>query len=148
MKASNGAGGAGLRNRSLRRKIASFALIGVMNTGIDAGAFAVFLAMQVPVLVANLMAWCCGVSFSFVMNARLTFVPTIGHAGWHAFLRFAATGAVVSLLCSTVILALLSDMIGIWPAKGLAIVIGAVLGFIAAQWSIEGTAGPGRSVVR
>ncbi len=148
MKAPGGVSEAGLRERSLRRKVASFALIGVMNTGIDAGAFAIFLAMQVPVLLSNLLAWCCGVSFSYMMNTRLTFVSANGVARWQAFVRFAATGALVSLLCSTVILALLSNAIGIWPAKGLAIVIGAVLGFIAAQWSIEGTARPGGSVVR
>lgn len=128
--------------RGLRRKAVSFALIGVANTAVDALAFVLFLAVDAPMLLANLLAWCCGVSVSFALNSRWTFDPAPGLAARHGFLRFVATGASVSLLCSTGFLALLAPAVGVWPAKAAAVAAGAILGFFAARWSIEGRPTP------
>jgi putative flippase GtrA len=121
-------------------KALSFGLIGVLNTVVDATAFALLLWLGLPVLAANFLAWMCGVTLSYNLNSRFTFQDRRNRGRAPAWLRFAATGGAVNLLCSTLLLSGLSDVIGIWPAKALAVAIGAVLGFRAARWSIEGKA--------
>jgi len=128
------------RPRDTETKALSFGLIGVLNTVADATAFALLLWLGLPVLAANLLAWMCGVTLSYNLNSRFTFQDRRNRGRAPAWLRFAATGGAVNPLCSTLLLSGLSDVIGIWPAKALAVAIGAVLGFLAARWSIEGKA--------
>jgi len=123
--------------RSVPQKALRFGLIGVANTALDAGVFGALLQAGTPVLLANLAGWTAGVCLSFWANSRWTFQPAAGPLP-QRFARFAASGAAVSLLTSSVILASLSGSLGVWPAKAIAIAVGAVLGFIAARWSIEG----------
>lgn len=128
------------RPRNAGTKVLSFGLIGVLNTVADATAFALLFWLGLPVLVANFLAWTCGVTLSYNLNSRFTFQDRRNRGQAPAWLRFAATGGAVNLLCSTLLLSGMSDVIGIWPAKALAVAIGAVLGFLAARWSIEGKA--------
>lgn len=130
--------------RPLSHKALRFGLIGVANTALDAAVFGLLLQAGAQVLLANLGGWTAGVCLSFWANSRWTFraAPTPLPL---RFVRFAASGAAVSLLTSTLILAALSGLTGPWPAKALAIAIGAILGFLAARWSIEGRARPRRA---
>jgi putative flippase GtrA len=122
---------------TLPRRALRFGVIGVANTALDALVFGVLLQAGVAMLLANLAGWGAGVCLSFWANSRWTFQASSGSLP-RRFARFALSGAAVSLLTSTVILASLSGSLGAWPAKAIAIAIGAVLGFIAARWSIEG----------
>jgi putative flippase GtrA len=122
------------------QKALSFGLIGVLNTATDAATFAMFLWLGLPVLVANFLAWVCGVTLSYNLNARFTFQAKTSRGRVPTWLRFAAAGGAVNLLCSTLLLSGLSGLIGIWPAKALSVAVGAVLGFLAARWSLEGRA--------
>ena len=123
--------------RPLSHKALRFGLIGIANTALDAAVFAVLLQAGVAVLLANLGGWTVAVCLSFWANSRWTFQAQ-GAATPLRFLRFALSGAAVSLIGSTVILASLTSLLGVWPAKAIAVAVGAVLGFLAARWSIEG----------
>lgn len=126
--------------RPLSHKALRFGLIGVANTALDAAVFGLLLQAGAQVLLANLGGWMAGVCLSFWANSRWTFQAQ-GTPMPIRFLRFALSGAAVSLLTSTAILASLTGLLGVWPAKAIAIAVGAVLGFLAARWSIEGRRG-------
>jgi putative flippase GtrA len=126
--------------RPLSHKALRFGLIGVANTALDAAVFGLLLQAGAQVLLANLGGWMAGVCLSFWANSRWTFQAQ-GAPAPIRFLRFALSGAAVSLLTSTAILASLTGLLGVWPAKAIAIAVGAVLGFLAARWSIEGRRG-------
>lgn len=130
--------------RPLPQRALRFGLIGVANTALDVAVFGAVMQAGGAPLLANLAGWGAGVCLSFWANSRWTFraAPTPLPL---RFVRFAASGAAVSLLTSTLILAALSGLTGPWPAKALAIAIGAILGFLAARWSIEGRARPRRA---
>lgn len=123
--------------RPLSHKALRFGLIGVANTALDAAVFGVLLQAGAAVLLANLGGWIVAVCLSFWANSRWTFQAQ-ATAMPIRFLRFALSGAAVSLIGSTLILASLTGLLGVWPAKAIAVAVGAVLGFLAARWSIEG----------
>ena len=60
--------------RRADRRLVRFALVGVLNTGVD---FAVFLTLfygfAVPLLVANSLGYLTGLANSYLLNSRWTF---------------------------------------------------------------------------
>lgn len=121
----------------LFRKARRFALVGLINACIDFAAFASLIMLSVRPLAANVLAWAIAVSCSFVVNSRWTFDrPQTAPLGF-SFLRFALSGAVITLGSSTLAVYLLPLLIGVLPAKLVGIAVGAVLNFFAARWSIE-----------
>lgn len=68
-----------LRGRPILLKATSFALIGVVNTGVDFGLFALgYFYFGLPIIVANALSWMVAVSGSYVMNSRITFAAESG----------------------------------------------------------------------
>jgi putative flippase GtrA len=123
--------------RTLAQKALRFGIVGVANTGVDLAVFAGLVALATPVLLANVLAWLVAVCFSYAINSRWSFErDTTLHEGW-AFLRFFSFGALISLGVSSLAVALLPPLIGLWPAKLLGVIVAAVLNFFAAHWSIE-----------
>lgn len=65
--------------RDVLTKVASFGLVGVVNTGIDLAVFLVFRNIIGWALVpANVAAWLVAVSASYVMNSYTTFAAESG----------------------------------------------------------------------
>jgi putative flippase GtrA len=114
-----------------------FALVGVFNTTIDLAVFALLVAASMNPLAANILAWAAAVSFSYLVNARWTFARAEGLSHVRSFLRFAGSGALISLGVSSLAIVMLSQAIGVWPAKILGVAIATALNFVAARWSIE-----------
>ena len=129
---------AGKPQRSTGNKIVRFALVGLVNTGIDLAAFFLLLRLAVPALVANVGGWFVAVLFSFVANRLWSFERDPDIRLHHSFLRFVSLGALISLGVSSLSIAVLAGTIGVWPAKIIGVVAAAVLNFLAARWSIEG----------
>ncbi|NUS21040.1 GtrA family protein [Mesorhizobium sp. M2D.F.Ca.ET.185.01.1.1] len=129
---------AGQPQRSTGDKIVRFALVGLVNTGIDLTAFFLLLKLAAPALAANVGAWLAAVLFSFVANRFWSFERDPGIRLHHSFLRFVSLGALISLGVSSLSIAVLAGAVGVWPAKIIGVVIAAVLNFLAARWSIEG----------
>jgi len=121
----------------LSTKAIRFAVVGIANSGIDFLVFAVLTWMGLAALLANVLAWAVAVSFSFAVNSRWTFESARNLRREKSFLRFALSGAAISLGSSSLALVLLSPFIGVLPAKLVGIVVGAILNFFAARWSIE-----------
>jgi len=124
--------------RSTGSKIIRFALVGLANTCIDLAAFFLLLKLAAPPLAANVGAWLVAVLFSFVANGFWSFERNANIALHHSFLRFVSLGALISLGVSSLSIAALAGVIGVWPAKIGGVIVAAVLNFLAARWSIEG----------
>ncbi|WP_295809951.1 GtrA family protein [uncultured Nitratireductor sp.] len=125
------------QNRPLSSKLSRFAVVGVLNTAIDFATFTALVAMSVVPLLANFLGWMVAVIFSFAVNSRWTFERGERFNLHGAFARFAVSGSVISLGSSTLAVYLLPALTGLFAAKLIGIVIGAILNFFAARWSIE-----------
>ena len=129
---------AGQPQRSTGNKIVRFALVGLVNTGLDLTAFFLLLKLAVPALAANVGAWFVAVLFSFVANRFWSFERDPGIRLHHSFMRFVSLGALISLGVSSLSIATLVGTAGVGPAKIIGVVAGAVLNFLAARWAIDG----------
>jgi putative flippase GtrA len=116
--------------RPLVLKAASFGLIGVVNAAIDASVFFLTLAVATSSLVAaNLAAWFTAVSFSYVMNSRITFAAESGRQfRLRDYLRFVASG-IVGVVANTAMLLFAAQHVSLWVAKLLAILVSFVVNF-------------------
>ncbi|TPM36847.1 GtrA family protein [Mesorhizobium sp. B2-3-4] len=130
--------GADQPGRSTGSKIVRFAIVGLANTVIDLASFFLMLKLHVPPLPANVAAWFIAVLFSFVANGFWSFERNEAIRLHDAFLRFLSLGALISLGVSSLSIALLAGITGVWPAKIGGVIVAAVLNFLAARWSIEG----------
>ncbi|QPC90967.1 GtrA family protein [Mesorhizobium sp. INR15] len=124
--------------RSTGDKIIRFAVVGLANTAIDLAVFTLLVSLHALPLAANLGAWVVAVAFSFAANSFWSFERDRAIPLHNAFFRFISLGALISLGVSSLSLALLAGVIGVWPAKIGGVVVAAVLNFLAARWSIEG----------
>src|SRR5690606_31520628 len=93
-----------LQPRRLSSKAVRFAAVGIANSGID---FAVFTALAwagIPALIANVLAWAVAVTFSYAVNSRWTFEADEALGKQKSFIRFALSGAAISLGSSSLAL--------------------------------------------
>jgi putative flippase GtrA len=116
--------------RALALKAASFAAIGLINTGID---FAVFWTeVQYwgwKLVPANMLSWLVAMSFSYVMNSFITFGPESGRTlRWRDYLTFAASG-VAGMIASTAALVALAYVTPLLLAKLISILVSFAVNF-------------------
>ncbi len=111
-------------------KAFNFAMVGVVNTAIDAVIF--FLALRFltdSLVAANVLAWLVAVSCSYVMNSFTTFAAESGRKLRRKdYLRFVASG-VLAVTASTITVVLAAKFVPIWAAKGLAIGVSFAVNF-------------------
>lgn len=135
------------------RKAISFGLIGVVNTFVDAGVFAIayallsrpeaaarFFAMFEAacgcdsvrigtLVVANVLAWLVAVSSSYVMNSYITFAAESGRQlRRRDYLRFVASG-LAGVVANTTTLVIAAHFVPVWMAKALSIAVSFVVNF-------------------
>jgi putative flippase GtrA len=125
----------------LIKKAGSFAAIGVVNTLIDFGAFA--LAVEVlglPLVPANVLAWSIAVSGSYVMNSYTTFAAESGRQlSLRAYGAFVASG-IVGLVANTTALVLASFVLPVLLAKVVAIGVSFLVNFTLSHIVVFGAA--------
>jgi putative flippase GtrA len=134
-------------------KAVSFASIGVINAGVNAVVFWLFLrllaasaplaaavgrlagvcgcvsAENAGVILANVVAWAVAVTGSYVMNAKITFAAESGRRlTWAAYASFAASG-VLGLIAETGALLAAKTVMPVMVAKVVAIGAGFVVNF-------------------
>ena len=123
--------------RAVVLKAASFAIVGVVNTGIDFSVFwtaARYLGW--PLVPANVLAWLVAVSFSYVMNSFITFGPESGHTlRWRDYLTFAASG-VAGMVASTSALFALTYVVPLVIAKLLSILVSFSANFLLSHFVV------------
>ena len=135
------------------RKAVSFALIGLINTAVDATVFFLVYAYltgsapltrlfaaaaglcrcgaaeDLALVAANVTAWLVAMTFSYVMNSTITFAAESGRKlRFKAYAAFAASG-VLGVIANTATLVLAAQVLPVWAAKGCAILVSFVVNF-------------------
>ncbi|MGB9368962.1 MAG: GtrA family protein [Xanthobacteraceae bacterium] len=118
------------RARAVALKAISFALVGLINTAVDAAIFFLLLAYLTPSLVlANVTAWFIANTGSYVMNSFTTFsAETGGKLSLKHYAGFVGSG-LVAVTASTITLVLAAKLMPVWAAKAIAILVSFVVNF-------------------
>ena len=118
------------RERAVALKAVSFALVGVINTAVDAAIFFFLLAYVTPSLVvANVAAWFVANTGSYVMNSLTTFsAETDGKLRLKHYAGFVGSG-LVAVTASTVTVVIAAKFMPVWAAKAIAILVSFAVNF-------------------
>lgn len=99
-----------------------FALVGVLNTAIDYGVFALLVVFaQVPILAANVVGFCVGAANSFILNGLITFPERSARLASAGSVARHAVAVAVALGVSCAVLALASRIMPALAAKAVSI---------------------------
>ncbi len=111
-------------------KAVSFALVGLVNTAVDAAVFFLLLAYVTPSLVvANVTAWFIANTGSYVMNSFTTFsAETGGRLRLKHYAGFVGSG-IVAVTASTITVLIAAKFMPVWAAKGIAILVSFAVNF-------------------
>ena len=118
------------RERAVALKALSFALVGLVNTAVDAAIFFLLLGFVTSSLViANVTAWFVANTGSYVMNSFTTFsAETGGKLSARHYAGFVGSG-IVAVTASTIALLIAAKFMPVWAAKGIAILVSFVVNF-------------------
>jgi putative flippase GtrA len=118
------------RGRAVALKAVSFALVGLVNTAVDATIFFLLLAYATSSLaVANVTAWFIANTGSYVMNSFTTFsAETGGRLSLRHYAGFVGSG-IVAVTASTITVVLAAKFVPVWAAKGIAILVSFAVNF-------------------
>jgi putative flippase GtrA len=118
------------RDRAVALKAVSFALVGLVNTAVDAGIFFLLLAYATSSLVvANVTAWFIAVSGSYVMNSFTTFAAETGRElRLKDYAGFVGSG-LVAVTATTITVVIAAKFMPVWAAKGIAILVSFAVNF-------------------
>jgi putative flippase GtrA len=105
-------------DRAVLVKGVSFAMIGLVNTGIDFGVFTfTYYYLGWHIFVANPLAWLMAVSNSYVLNSMITFAAETGRRlSPRAYFKFILSQA-GGLIANTTTVFVLSYFMPAWMAK-------------------------------
>jgi putative flippase GtrA len=110
------------------KEFIKFALVGLLNTGVDVAIFSLLVWLDVSYLSAQVVSYCCGAANSYLLNKLWTF-KSCG-LSYAEMVRFAAVN-LISLGMAMALLALLQDQAGMGLARAKAV---ATLGALAANF--------------
>src|SRR3954452_983408 len=112
------------RHGAVSLKALSFALVGLVNTAVDATLFFLLLGFVTSsLIVANVGAWFIAVTGSYVMNSFTTFsAETGGKLRVKDYAGFVGSG-VVAVIATTVTVVLAARLMPVWAAKAIAILV-------------------------
>jgi putative flippase GtrA len=118
------------RERAVALKALSFALVGLVNTAVDATIFFLLLGYVTSSLViANVAAWFVANTGSYVMNSLTTFsAETDGKLRLKHYAGFVGSG-LVAVTASTVTVVIAAKFMPVWAAKAIAILVSFVVNF-------------------
>ena len=141
------------KERGVVLKAVSFALVGVVNTLVDASVFFLVYALlgtvpaasealgriaalvhlgdisTVRLIASNLVSWLVAVSGSYVMNSSITFAAESGRKlRWRSYATFVMSG-IAGVIANTAVLVLAAQVLPVWGAKGLALLVSFIVNF-------------------
>lgn len=118
------------RERAVALKAVSFALVGLINTAVDATIFFLLLGFVTSSLViANVTAWFIANTGSYVMNSFTTFsAETGGKLRLKHYAGFVGSG-LVAVTASTVAVVIAAKFMPVWAAKAIAILVSFAVNF-------------------
>jgi putative flippase GtrA len=116
--------------RTVGLKALSFALVGLINTAVDASIFFLMLAYVTSSLIAaNVTAWFVAVTGSYVMNSFTTFAAETGRElRLKDYAAFVGSG-IAAVICTTITVVLLARVMPVWAAKASAILVSFAVNF-------------------
>jgi putative flippase GtrA len=118
------------RDRAVLAKAASFAVVGLVNLGVDFSVFSfAYFYLKLPIITANVIAWCVAVTGSYVMNSLTTFAAESGRQLRVKDYATFALSQVGGLITNTTTVFVLSYAIPVLLAKLLAIAAGFLVNF-------------------
>lgn len=124
-----------------RMKMVKFALVGVVNTGVDFAVFVLLVyALGVTAWLAQIASYACGVANSFWLNRRWTFRAAGSGGHWREALRFAAVNG-ASFLAATSVLIGLHEGLGWTPAaaKAASVCFATIVNYVGSRyWVFRG----------
>lgn len=83
--------------------IIKFGIVGIVNTGVDAGVFAILAFVGMPAMVAQAISYSCGTMNSYWWNNRWTFHDVKSQAQHKRIVRFLIANLFVLILSSLII---------------------------------------------
>ncbi len=118
------------RERAVALKAVSFALVGLVNTAVDATIFFLLLGFATSSLViANVTAWFIANTGSYVMNSFTTFsAETGGKLRLKHYAGFVGSG-IVAVTASTITVVIAAKFMPVWGAKAIAILVSFAVNF-------------------
>ena len=116
--------------RAIGLKAISFAIVGLANSAVDLGVFSLaYYEFQLPIILANVMAWCVAVTGSYVMNSMTTFARESGRKlRLKAYVSFALS-QVAGLVANTATVLIASYFMPVLAGKILAIAASFLINF-------------------
>ncbi len=153
---------AAVRDRAMIFKAVSFAIIGVINSAVDYGAFLVGRALldrsasawalfgsisatcqcgsaaAISLVAANAFSWIVAATGSYVMNSTITFAAESGRKlRWRSFFTFLASGF-AGWIVNTITLLLAAEVLlmPVWLAKLVAILASFMVNFLLSHFVV------------
>ena len=116
--------------RAIVLKAMSFALVGVVNSAVDFGVFALaYSYFDLSIILANVLSWCVAVSGSYVMNSLTTFAHESGRElSAKAYFSFALSQA-AGLVANTTTVVIARHFMPVLVGKMLAIGVSFLVNF-------------------
>ena len=132
------------RERAVALKAVSFALVGLVNTAVDATVFFLLLGFVTSSLViANVTAWFVANTGSYVMNSFTTFsAETGGKLRLKYYAGFLGSG-VVAVTASTIAVVIAANFMPVWGAKAIAILVSFAVNFTITHFVVFRPKGEG-----
>ena len=126
--------------RPLLKKAVSFAAMGLISAFVDFGTFALAIrVMDLPLVLANVLAWATAVSASYVLNSHTTFAAESGRKlNLRAYGTFVCSG-LFGLAAGTVTLLLASYFVPVLFAKVIAIGASFIVNFTLTHFFVFGS---------
>jgi putative flippase GtrA len=123
--------------RAIVLKAMSFALVGVVNSAVDFGVFALaYSYFHLPIILANVLSWCVAVSGSYVMNSLTTFAHESGRElRAKAYFSFALS-QVAGLVANTTTVVVASYFMPVLIGKVLAIGVSFLVNFTLSHFIV------------
>jgi putative flippase GtrA len=130
------------RERAVALKAMSFAVVGLINTAVDAAIFFLLLGFATSSLViANVAAWFVANVGSYVMNSFTTFsAETGGKLNLKHYAGFVGSG-LVAVTVSTITVVLAAKFMPVWAAKAIAILVSFAVNFSITHFVVFRTKG-------
>jgi putative flippase GtrA len=137
------------RERAVALKAMSFAVVGLINTAVDAAIFFLLLGFVTSSLViANVTAWFIANTGSYVMNSLTTFAAeTGGKLSLRYYAGFVGSG-IVAVIASTITVVVAARFVGlpVWAAKAIAILVSFAVNFTITHFVVFRTKSEGADV--
>ena len=131
--------------RAIALKAVSFGLVGLANSAVDFGVFAVaYYYFSLPIIAANTLAWVVAVTGSYVLNSTITFAAESGRQlDLKRYLGFALS-QVAGFLANTATVWCLVELFFVpaWAAKMAAIAVSFVVNFSLSHFVVFKARGP------